>query len=435
MKIVLLRPNMGDYRATDAMPPLAMAILAARAAHHEVIFYDDRVEKIPTSIAADLIAISIETFTARRSYQLADHYRKQGIPIVVGGYHPSFLPQEALQHADSVIIGDAEGSWEQLLNDLAKNNLQPIYYANHKLPLDNYLIDRRIFQGKKYAPVELIQYTRGCRFACDFCSIHSFYQQQIRARPLDQLKAELLSLPANRFFIFVDDNLFASRVILESLLNMLTPLKKRWGCQISIDVASDETLLDKLALAGCRFVLIGFESLNPKNLKQMAKPWNKVAGSYDSVVKSLHDRGINIYGTFVFGYDEDTEQTIQQSLEFALSNKLEIANFNPLTPTPGSGLYKRLAKEQRLLSANWWIDPYYRYGDPIFQPKKIAAERLTELCFKAKQKFYSYPSIASRIFSIEKKTKWLDKGVTLLANIISHREIIKKQGQTLGSTR
>ena len=117
------------------------------------------------------------------------------------------------------------------------------------------------------------------------------------------------------------------------------------------------------------------------------------------------------------------------------SNKLEIANFNPLTPTPGSGLYKRLAKEQRLLSANWWIDPYYRYGDPIFQPKKIAAERLTELCFKAKQKFYSYPSIASRIFSIEKKTKWLDKGVTLLANIISHREIIKKQGQTLGSTR
>lgn len=323
MKIVLLRPNMGDYRATDAMPPLAMAIIAARAAHHEVIFYDDRVEKIPTSIAADLIAISIETFTARRSYQLADHYRKQGIPIVVGGYHPSFLPQEALQHADSVIIGDAEGSWEQLLNDLAKNNLQPIYYANHKLPLDNYLIDRRIFQGKKYAPVELIQYTRGCRFACDFCSIHSFYQQQIRARPLDQLKAELLSLPANRFFIFVDDNLFASRVILESLLNMLTPLKKRWGCQISIDVASDEKLLDKLALAGCRFVLIGFESLNPKNLKQMAKPWNKVAGSYDSVVKSLHDRGINIYGTFVFGYDEDTEQTIQQSLdkEWLLSNK------------------------------------------------------------------------------------------------------------------
>ncbi len=435
MKIVLLRPNMGDYRATDAMPPLAMGILAARAEGHDIQFYDDRVEVIPTELEADLIAISVETFTARRSYQLADYYRKQGIKVVMGGYHPTFLPKEALQHADSIIVGDAEGAWEQLLKDFQQNKLQTIYYGNHDLPLNDYRLDRSIFKGKKYAPVDLIQYTRGCRFTCDFCSIHGFYKNGVRARPIEYFKEELVTLKPNRFFLFVDDNLFGNRLILENLLTMLKPLKKRWGCQISIDVARDEMLLDKLTEAGCRFVLIGFESLNSANLKQMAKPWNKVAGDYEKVVKALHSRGINIYGTFVFGYDEDTEDTIKQSLDFALTNKLEIANFNPLTPTPGSALYNRLLTEKKLISPQWWVDPNYCYGDPIFQPKKMAAEHLTELCFEAKKTFYSYSSITNRLFSFQKKTKWLDKGVTLLANIISHREIIKKQGKQLGGVQ
>ena len=205
MKIILIRPNMGDYRTTDAMPPLAMGILSARALDlgHEIVFYDDRVEAIPDELQADLIALSVETFTARRSYQLADRYRAQGNKVVMGGYHPTFLPDEALMHADSVIIGDAEGSWEALLQDFSQGRLQDRYYGDHSLPLDDYRIDRAIFNGKKYAPVELIQYTRGCRFACDFCSIHGFYRTGVRARPIDQLKAELLTLKPNKFFIFV----------------------------------------------------------------------------------------------------------------------------------------------------------------------------------------------------------------------------------------
>jgi radical SAM superfamily enzyme YgiQ (UPF0313 family) len=425
---------MGDYRTTDAMPPLAMGILSARAKDlgHEIVFYDDRVEAIPDDLQADLIALSVETFTARRSYQLADRYRAQGNKVVMGGYHPTFLPDEALMHADSVIIGDAEGSWEALLQDFSQGRLQDRYYGDHSLPLDDYRIDRSIFNGKKYAPVELIQYTRGCRFACDFCSIHGFYRTGVRARPIDQLKAELLTLKPNKFVIFVDDNLFGNRKILESLLVMLKPLKKRWGCQISIDVARNPELLDQLAQAGCRFALIGFESLNAENLKQMGKSWNQVVGDYEQVVKALHSRGISIYGTFVFGYDQDTEATIAQSLDFAMRNKLEIANFNLLTPTPGSKLYDRLASEGRLISPQWWIDADYHYGDPIFYPKKMAAEQLTAQCFLAKKKFYSYPSIIRRLLSFNKPTKWLDKGVALLANIISHREIIRKQGKALG---
>lgn len=432
MKICLLRPNMGDYRVNDAMPPLAMAILAARADQHQITFYDDRIESIPTTLEADLIAISVETFTARRSYQLADHYRAQGHKIIMGGYHATFLPDEALQHADSVIIGDAEGAWEALLSDAEQGQLQRYYYGDHAMPLDDYRIDRAIFNNKKYMPVELIQYTRGCRFACDFCSIHAFYQSSVRARPIEQLKAELLTLPKKRFIAFVDDNLFANRQILTDLLTMMKPLKRRWGCQISIDVARNTTLLDQMAESGCRFVLIGFESLNQQNLKQMGKSWNQTAGDYANVVKALHQRGINVYGTFVMGYDEDTEQSIQQSLNFAIDNKLEIANFNLLIPTPGSKLYQRLAEEGRLIAPQWWIDPNYRYGDPIFEPKKITAQRLTELCYAAKTAFYSYPSIMRRLLSGNKKTKWRDKGITLLANLISHREIIRKQGKKLG---
>lgn len=433
MKIVLIRPNMGDYRSTDAMPPLAMGILAARAKDHEIIFYDDRVEIIPSHIEADLIAISVETFTARRSYQLADYYRAQGITVVMGGYHPTFLPDEAGEHADSLIIGDAEGAWEQLLVDFTNKQLKPRYYADHTQPLNNYCLDRTIFKGKKYVPIELIQYTRGCRFRCDFCSIHQFYSQGVRARPIVEMEKELLSLPSKKFLLFVDDNLFANRIILESLLVLLKPMKKRWGSQISIDVARDEKLLDQMAEAGCRFVLIGFESLNQQNLKQMGKPWSRVSGDYGQVVRSLHSRGINVYGTFVFGYDEDTADTIKQSLDFAMDYKLEIANFNPLIPTPCSALYNRLHKEQRLISPKWWIDPNYSYGAPIFQPKKMDAELLNELCFEAKKTFYSYSSITHRLLSFNKKTKWLDKGVSLLANIISHREIINKQGRTLGA--
>lgn len=433
MKIALLRPNMGDYRSSDAMPPLAIAILAARAMEHDVVFYDDRVEAIPVTLNVDLIAISVETFTARRSYQLADHYRSQGVTVVLGGYHPTLLPEEAAQHADSIIIGDAEGVWELLLRDVVKKQLKPRYYADHERSLDDYQLDRSIFVDKKYAPVELIQYTRGCRFRCDFCSIHQFYPNKVRSRPVDQMRHELLTLKPNKFFLFVDDNLFANRMNLECLLRMLKPLKKRWGCQISIDVARNEKLLDQLAEAGCRFALIGFESLNPQNLKQMGKPWNNVAGDYGKVVKALHNRGINIYGTFVFGYDEDTPATIKQSLDFAMSHKLEIANFNPLTPTPGSQLYNRLLKEQRLISPTWWLDPNYRYGAPIFQPRKIEAQLLTELCFEAKKTFYSYSSITRRLVSFQKKTQWLDKGVAFLANMISHREIINKQGRSLGN--
>jgi radical SAM superfamily enzyme YgiQ (UPF0313 family) len=432
MRITLIRPNLGDYRSSDAMPPLAMGILAARAANHGVVFYDEKAEVVPVGDTPDLVAMSVETYTARRAYAIADDYRSRGVPVVMGGYHPTFLPDEALQHADAVVIGDAEGAWERLLADFEAGRLQDKYAGGNDAPLSDYRIDRSIYKGKNYAPVELVQWGRGCRFSCDFCSIHSFYGTSLRTRPLDGLIAEIESLPAGRLLFFVDDNLFGRKSDLLALLDAMTPLKRRWSCQISIDVARDESLLDRMAAAGCGFVLIGFESLNPESLKQMHKAWNNVSGSYGRVVRALHGRNIGIYGTFVFGYDADTKESIERTVDFALESRLEIANFNPLTPTPGSALYDRLASERRLLSPKWWLDPNYRYGDAIFEPRGMKARELTEGVFEARRRFYSWRAIGRRVLAAETSFSPFRAGLTTVANVISRREIYKKQHRLLG---
>ena len=432
MNIALIRPNMGDYRSRDAMPPLALGILAARSGRHRVSLYDDRVEIVPKSIDADLLAFSVETFTARRAYQLADHFRARGQRVVMGGYHPTFMPSESLEHADAIVIGDAEGCWEQLLADAEAGRLRRVYQGNNNAPLTGIGTDRAIFAGKSYAPVELVQYGRGCRFACDFCSIHSFYGSRVRVRPAAEVSRELTALNRGRLLFFVDDNLFCSEEHLDALLAVIQPLNLRWACQISMDIISNPHLLDRMAAAGCRYVLIGFESLEPENLAQMKKSWNRRAGNYLEVARTLHQRGIGIYGTFVFGYDRDTADTIRRSLDFALEARLEIANFNPLTPTPGSGLYARLLQEKRLLSPHWWLDESYHYGDPIFIPRAMTPEALAEECFAAKRHFYAWSSMARRILGGHRPFSCFGLTTTVLANLISRREVYRKQGRLLG---
>jgi radical SAM superfamily enzyme YgiQ (UPF0313 family) len=433
VRLTLVRPNLGDYRSSDAMPPLAMGILAARSPGWDVTFYDEKAEALPTDDRPDLAALSLETYTARRAYAVADAYRARGVPVVMGGYHPTFLPDEALEHADAVVIGDAEGVWEQLLADFASGQLKPRYSGGNQRALTDYRLERSIYKGKRYAPVELAQYGRGCRFACDFCSIHAFYGSDLRVRPVDGLVAELDGLPKGKLLFFVDDNLFGRKSDLQALLDALEPLGRRWSCQISIDVARDERLLDRMAQAGCRFVLIGFESLNPASLRQMGKHWNAVSGPYRRVVDALHRRGIGIYGTFVFGYDADTSDTFARTLEFALEARLEIANFNPLTPTPGSALYDRLLAEGRLLSPKWWLDPDYRYGRAIFAPRGMRADELTEGVYQTRKRFYSWRSIGTRLFATGVPFSPFHLGMTAVANVISRREIFKKQNRLLGS--
>jgi radical SAM superfamily enzyme YgiQ (UPF0313 family) len=433
--ITFLRPGLGEGFSADAMTPLAFAILKARTPHDiATAMIDERVEPL-RMVPTDLVAMTVETFTARRAYQIAARYRSEGVPVVMGGHHPSMLPDESLRHADAVVIGDAEGTWERLIADAAAGRLQRLYRSQ---PGDGgpQVYDRSIFAGRRYTPISLVQAGRGCRFACDFCSIHAFYGTYRAQRDPPDIVAEMRALPSRRLVFFVDDNLYWRRDAFEALMRALIPLKMRWCCQITIDVARDDALLDLMAQAGCALALIGFESLERESLVQMRKKWNGVAGGYDEVVARFHARGIMIYGTFVFGYDADTPASFDRAAAFARAQSLCIANFNPLTPMPGTGLYDRLRAEGRLMRDTWWLDPSYRYGDAIFAPRGMSPEELSEGPMRARRAFYGWRSIAGR--ALRGAPMWRDPykiGTMLLANVISRREIKRKQGAPLATRR
>ena len=444
--ILLIRPNMGDFRSKDAMEPLVAGLLKALTPSEiDFEFVDERLQPIDLETQADLIAFTVETFTARRAYELADHFRRRGIPVVMGGYHPTFCPDEALEHADAVVIGDAETTWPRLLDDLVTTGrLQPTYRDPGTGPILPVTPDRSVYAGKRYAPVSLIQQGRGCRFSCDFCSIRAFYGNRQSAYPVEQTLKEFTAARHRRIFI-VDDNLFNSRAHLVKLLEDLILLnrklpwhhRKQWCCQISIDLCRDQSLLDLLMDCGCFMVLIGFESLRSANLKEMGKGWNHGRSVYEQSITRLHERGILVYGTFVFGYAQDSFEVFAETLDFARSQRLAIANFNPLTPTPGSPLYARLREQGRLLHQRWWLDPNYRYGQATFRPRSMTPDELEQGCFEARLGFFSLSSMMQRLrprpFGL---VPWSQLDIALLANWISRREILNKQGKGLGeSTR
>jgi radical SAM superfamily enzyme YgiQ (UPF0313 family) len=433
VRIALVQPNAGAVRAGDAMAPLALGVLSALTPPgHQVMLVDERVEPVPAALEADLVGISVQTYTARRAYQLADGFRRRGLKVVMGGHHVSLVPEEAEAHADALALGDAEGTWPRLLADAAAGRLRPRYQAASPLPLLGVQVDRALFAGKGYLGWPLVQFGRGCRHACDFCSIHALYGNSYRHRPVAEVVAEVASLPG-RFVFFVDDNLFADPAAALSLLAALPATGKRWGAQVSIDALADEATVDLMAAAGCGAVLLGLESLDPESLKEMRKSWNRLGPSYAECIARLRARGIMVYGTFVFGYDHDGPEAIEQALRFSMAQRLFVANFNPLTPTPGTPLYRRLKDEGRLLGDPWWLDPGFRYGSAQFTPVGMTAAQLTEGVYRARRRFTGWRSIAWRALDRQANTRTLaSAGLFLGANLVSRREIRRKQGRTLG---
>lgn len=434
MKITFIRPNMSDMRSADAMEPLVFAILAGLTPPDvETVLYDERLESIPYDEPTELVALTVETYNARRAYQIAAQFRRRGVPVVMGGYHPTFLPDEALQFADAVVIGDAERLWGQVVQDAQAGRLRRVYQQAGYPPLGGVRPDRTIFRGKRYAPAALVQYGRGCRFACEFCSIHAFYGFNLRQRPVAEVVAEIEALDRKHIFL-VDDNIFVDVPKAKELFEALIPLKIRWSCQVSIDVAQDDALMKLLEKSGCTTAVIGFESLDEHNLAQMKKKWNLKHGDYATSVQKFRDHGVMIYGSFVFGYDHDTVDSFERCVEFAVRSNFYLANFNPLTPMPGAKLYERLRAEGRLIYERWWLAPAYTYGQAAFHPRGMTADQLTEGCFRARRQFNEYRSIFKR--ACDFKTNCRDPyrlGLHLASNVVSRKEILRKQGRRLGA--
>jgi radical SAM superfamily enzyme YgiQ (UPF0313 family) len=435
MRITFVRPNLHPGRSSDAMEPLAFAILASLTPSDvEVVLHDERLAPVPLDDPTDLVAMTVETYTARRAYQLASAYRARSVPVVMGGYHPTFLPDEAALFADSLVLGDAEGVWPQVVEDARRGRLRPVYHqAEHPTLAGRPLPDRSIFAGKRYAPISLIQYGRGCRFHCDFCSIHAFYGTNLRQRPVSEVCTDI-ERADHRLVFFVDDNLFVDVPRAKELFRAIAPLGITWTCQTSIDIARDRELVALMAKSGCTSALFGFESLDLHNLRQMRKGWNLKWQDYDTSIGVMHDAGIMIWGMFVLGYDHDTADSFDVTVEFAIRHKFFLANFNPLTPTPGAALYDRLAREGRLIYDRWWIDPRYRYGAATFHPRGMTAEELTAGCWRARRVFHTAGSMGRRFFAPHNGLAGPRHAFQFLAaNFISRREIHRKQNLPLGS--
>ncbi|MBT8078230.1 MAG: radical SAM protein [Gammaproteobacteria bacterium] len=434
MRVTFVRPNLYDDRSTDAMEPLCFAILKSLTPDDiatELI--DERLEAIPARLATDLVAMTVETYTARRSYQLAARFRRQGIPVVFGGYHPTFLPDEALQHADAVVIGDAEDVWGQVLDDAAEGAMQRVYRSPEFPLLDKVMPDRSIFNGKRYAPMGLVQYARGCKFNCSFCSIRAFYGNNLRQRPIDMV-VEDIRRSGRRHIFLVDDNIFIDVDKARRLFEALVPLNISWSCQVSIDVARDPALVQLMAKSGCISALIGFESLDPASLKEIKKGWNVKWQSYDDAIAVFRNAGIMLYGTFVFGCDHDSVGSFDVAVDFAVRHKFMLANFNPLTPMPGAPLYAKVRDEGRLLHDKWWLDPEFNYGDATMRPRGMTSDELTRGCFAARRKFNTVGSIAKRLIDTRTNMRTPYRAALyLLANTISRREIYRKQNRALGA--
>ena len=405
MKVTLIMAASIENKDLNEKPffiqPLTLAYLAGLTPPHvEVQAIDDRFEPIDFDEPRDLVGISFHTFSARRAYYLADEFKKRGVPVILGGHHPTLAPDEAIQKADAVLVGEAEGIWETVIHDAEHGHLKKFYKQEKSIPFNNLKINRSIFNGKGYMRVGMVEATRGCPHACDFCSIAAFYERCFRVRPPTEVAADVESLN-EKFIFFVDDNITADHEAAKALFRELIPLNIRWISQASVLATQDLELMKLMQKSGCLGVLVGVETLDGDNLKQVNKSWNIRHQSMAESLNIYHDHGIAVLGSFFLGMDHDTGESLERMAEFAKSQHLLAALFNLFTPYPGTKLHNAFVKQERIRIPNWWVNPDYHYGDVVFHPKGMSAEELAETRVQLYKEFYGLPSIARRFMDLE----------------------------------
>ena len=432
-RLTLIYPCIGrfpgdKYIRSWQMQPLAMAVLAGLTPEEwEIAFFDDRMEAIDYERETDLVGISIEAYTSRRGYQIAEEYRKKGIPVVLGGYHATFCPEEAKEHSDSVCLGEAEWVWPQILEDAKNKDLKPFYDGKGRKGLFGIAPDRSIFKDKKYFSLALVETGRGCPFSCDFCSISAIHEARYRRRPIPEIVEELKKLNEKMVF-FVDDNMIGDLKNAKELFAALKPLGIQWVSQASINAARDPELLKEMVEAGCTGLLIGFESLDQGNLAQMGKKVNQ-AEDFTEALDNLRKAGIGIYATFVFGYPNDSPALFDQTVAFTRKNKIFMVAFNHIVPFPGTPLYQKVEAENRLRYAKWWLDDDFRFGQAPFKPPSMSAREIEDRCHWARKMFYGLPSIIERGSNTDSNCKNFEWTKTFFSlNLLLRHEVSQKRG-------
>lgn len=420
------------YRTPAVFEPVVIALIAGHTPSDvELSFIDERLDSIDFSRGYDLVVITVETFAALRAYQIASEFRRRGVKVLLGGFHPTLMPEEAGKFCDALALGEVENIWPAVLADLKKGSLQAVYRGIGS-GLQNFKCDRSIYKNKRYLPVNLIETSRGCRFNCNFCSVRSFYRDGVFHRPVSDVIAEIAGLK-HRFVFFADDNIVAHPEQARQLFKAVKPLDIWWASQASLTAATDEHFLDEMAKSGCMAVVIGLESINPESLQAMNKGWSASLGKIEKLLDAYRQRHIMVYATFVFGYPHDTVASINETVDFAMAQRLFMANFNMLLPFPGTPVYADLLAQGRMIFPKWWSNHDYRWELPTFTPVGMTPEAMACAISRARKRFSSFPSIFRRAGDLSANLSGPFKALMFLAaNWISRRDIIKKTGMHLG---
>lgn len=400
LKILLIRPDSFSLRGLFAFnwPPLTLLqIAAATPEEYSVEIIDESFDKVRFDIDVDLVGISFETLNALRGYWIADEFRKKGVPVVIGGWHASALPMEAKEHADSVYIGEAETGWKDLLKDFEKGSLKPFYKSDFvkgkDIPAPRYdIFDKRLY-------VYTVQATRGCPYGCDFCSISNspLGGRKYRTRPVDMIIRELERVK-QKFVIFVDPSLSIDIAYTKELFRKMSNLNKRFACFANINVANDDEFLRLASEAGCIALSIGFETFSESAMRGLKKLPKEVE-VYRKVVKKIHEYGIAVLGSFVFGFDGDKKDVFGNSIDLMKYIDVDSVGVNILTPFPGTPLFDKLEREGRILTKEW---SRYNMRDVVFLPKHMSPEELKDGASYVAKEFFSWKNIINKLVSTMK---------------------------------
>lgn len=406
MKVMLISPNArgGPTPIQPLFPPLSVMIVAALTPPDiEVEIVDESVRSIPYDTDADLIGVTCSTGTANAAYGISDRFRALGRPVVLGGIHVTALPDEASRHADAVVVGEAEGKWDRLIRDFQAGRMQSVYVSGERPAGEQIPVPaRNLISRKDYRLPDTVQTSRGCPFACAFCTVSAFFGRTFRTRPVGSVVEEIENLSGD-LFLFADDNIIGQPEYARELFRQMKPLKKRWLGQASVSMLKHPDVMKLAGESGCRGLFVGMETLSDSTLESIGKPMNR-REDYGDVVSLLHDNGIGILGAFVFGFDEDDEGVFDRTLEFVERVRLDAVQFSILTPFPGTKIYGKFREQGRLIDTDW---SHYDGSHVVYRPARLSPDALFSGFKRAYSQAYSYGAIFRRLgISLGKSVHW-----------------------------